>query len=78
MFSNDEKLQKLNGIIHPAVKLDFETWRKQHSSFNYIIKESALVFEASLYRELDAIILVHAPETLRIKRVLFRDQHRTI
>ena len=43
VFSDKEKLAQLNQIIHPKVKLKFESWVKQQTS-HYIIKESALLF----------------------------------
>lgn len=72
VFENEQKLKLLNNIIHPAVKLKFETWFKQQTS-HYIIKESALFFETNTHQLLDKIILVKAPTKTRIKRVLKRD-----
>jgi dephospho-CoA kinase len=43
-----------------------------------VIKEAALLFEAGSHLTLDKIIVVSAPEALRIKRVLSRDAHRTV
>jgi dephospho-CoA kinase len=38
-----------------------------------VIKESALLFEQKLYKTCDYIILVTAPEEIRVKRVVKRD-----
>jgi len=43
----------------------------------YIIKEAALLYEAGSHQILDAIVVVSAPEELRIERVLKRDAFRT-
>ncbi len=76
VFNNPEKLTVLNKLVHPRVGEDFEHWvREQHAP--YILKEAALLFEAKSNQTLDKIIVVHAPEALRIKRVLERDRHRT-
>jgi dephospho-CoA kinase len=76
VFNNVEKLKLLNSLVHPTVAVDFEHWvQKQHSE--YIVKEAALLFEAKSYTALHKIIMVYAPEELRIKRVLQRDTHRT-
>ena len=72
VFSNKEKIEQLNQIIHPKVKLKFESWVKQQTS-HYIIKESALLFETNTHQLLDKIILVKAPVDIRIKRVCKRD-----
>jgi dephospho-CoA kinase len=76
VFSDDEKLAKLNSFVHPRVKLDFEEWMKeQHSA--YILKEAALLYEAGSYKDLDKVIAVFSPVELRIKRVLVRDPQKT-
>ncbi|QNL21615.1 dephospho-CoA kinase [Hyphobacterium sp. CCMP332] len=76
VFSNPEKTKLINGLVHPRVGLDFETWIKKQSG-NYIIKEAALLIDSGSYKQLDKIILVKAPETLRIQRVLERDPQRS-
>lgn len=75
VFSDKEKLAKLNSIIHPEVKKVFENWLKEQTKTNtkYILKEAALLFEAGTYKELDKIITVIAPKDLRIKWVMKRD-----
>jgi dephospho-CoA kinase len=76
VFNDPEKLSVLNGLVHPSVAADFEKWSNaQHG--NYVLKEAALLFEANSNQALDKVIVVHAPEELRIKRVLLRDTHRT-
>ena len=71
---NDKKLLEIsNSIIHPFVKKDFEDWVADQS-FQYTIKESAILFETGIYKQLDKVVLVTAPEKLRIKRVMERDQ----
>jgi dephospho-CoA kinase len=44
----------------------------------YVLKEAALLVETGSYKKLDFLLTVTAPESLRIKRILQRDQHRTI
>ncbi|MFN6081444.1 MAG: dephospho-CoA kinase, partial [Bacteroidota bacterium] len=39
----------------------------------YIVKEAALMFESDSYKQLDEIIVVTAPESLRIERSMQRD-----
>ena len=73
VFSNKEKLDKLNAIIHPYVKQDFLQW-KQSQQAPYVIKEAAILFESGSYRDCDFIIMVTAPLEERIKRVMLRDK----
>lgn len=75
VFPDAEKLNKLNALVHPAVGADFALWiQQQHTP--YAIKEAALLVETGSYKNLDALIVVTAPENLRIARVVLRDSHR--
>ena len=74
-FHNPEKLEALNGIVHPAVARDFDSWQSAQKG-HYVLKEAALLYETGSYKELEGVIVVDAPETLRIERVLKRDPHR--
>ncbi len=71
-FSNPDKLKVLNQIIHPLVKNDFEKWLQLQQS-KFVIKESAILFEAGIDKNCDAIITVTAPKEVRIERVISRD-----
>ena len=73
VFNNAEKLAQLNKIIHPKVKQDFKDWLEKHKNYSFIIKEVAILFETNSENEFDAIILVTAPEKIRIERVINRD-----
>ncbi|MEI5985230.1 MULTISPECIES: dephospho-CoA kinase [Sphingobacterium] len=73
VFSNAEELAKLNAIVHPAVIQDAEDWASAQTSL-YSVKEAALLFESGSYKKLDFTILVTSPESVRIERVMKRDQ----
>jgi dephospho-CoA kinase len=75
VFSDKEKLEKLNTIVHPVVFRDAEQWQqeKQKAGFYYTLKEAALLFETGSYKQLDKIIVVSAMENIRIERVMKRD-----
>ncbi|WP_343486094.1 dephospho-CoA kinase [Allomuricauda sp. d1] len=72
VFGNSKLLSDLNAIVHPAVKEHFLNWCKNQNA-PYVIQETALIFENNIQDRYDAIILVVAPEALRIKRVMQRD-----
>jgi dephospho-CoA kinase len=78
VFHDEKKLQTLNSLVHPRVAIDYKNWVEQNRSARYVIKEAALLFEANSYKQLNKIIVVSAPEELRIRRVLSRDKHRTV
>lgn len=77
VFNSEKNIEILNKIIHPLVDNDFEVWAQSHTQSKFIFKEAALLFETGAYKKLDKIIVVDAPEDIRIKRVLERDDHRT-
>jgi dephospho-CoA kinase len=72
VFADEGKLKQLNAIIHPAVKNSFANWLKQQTG-SLVIEEAAILFENGNYKDFDAMVLVTAPEALRIKRVTERD-----
>lgn len=77
VFADEEKLALLNGLVHPRVGLDFDKWLSQYPHAPYVVKEAALIFEAGSYKSLDGVIAVSAPEELRIRRTIIRDEHRS-
>ncbi len=73
VFGDEEKLQKLNRLIHPKVRERFQAWCEERSHHPYLIEEAAILIESGGHEMLDFLILVTAPEELRIQRVMERD-----
>jgi len=73
VFGNDSLLQKINALVHPAVKADFGDWIAQRRNAPLLFLESALIYEAQLQTALDAVIRITAPLPIRISRVMQRD-----
>jgi dephospho-CoA kinase len=71
-FTDKTILTQLNGLVHPAVYNDFDEWSNAQQT-PYVIKEAALMFESNSYKQLDEVIVVTAPEELRIQRAIARD-----
>lgn len=74
VFNDAEQLRLLNSIVHPAVIADFEAWAEAQEG-NYVVFESAILFEAGLEDRVDVVVAVMAPESLRVERVMARDGH---
>ena len=72
VFENTSKLQSLNSIIHPAVFKDLD-WFCHQNEGKTIVYESALIMETGHTHLFDKVILVTAPLSLRIERVMARD-----
>jgi len=77
VFSNPEKTELINSLVHPRVGEDGKQWISENSNHPYLIKEAALMFESGSYKEMDVIVAVYAPERIRIRRVLLRDVQRS-
>ncbi|MBO0329631.1 dephospho-CoA kinase [[Muricauda] lutisoli] len=73
VFKDAELLEKLNGIVHPAVRKHFLDW-VSHQDSPYVIQETALIFENGVQDKYDRTILVTAPVETRIERVVDRDK----
>jgi dephospho-CoA kinase len=68
VFREPELLERLNLIVHPAVKEDI--LEKQPD-----FVESAILYEAGLDAICDKIFVIEAPEDIRIARTIARDYH---
>lgn len=73
VFKDEALLKQLNAIIHPAVLRDTDDWVKQNSGSPYVVKEAAIMNAAGHGNALDYVVVVEAPEELRVKRILERD-----
>ena len=73
VFNNPELLHSLNKIVHPAVHLEFTAWSAKQHNMPYIIEETAIIIESGAHKYFDRIIMVTAPEKVRVARVQKRD-----
>ena len=65
LLANEENQQAVNAIVHPAVFQDFE-------ESGMLWMESAILFESGADKLVDRVIVVTAPEEIRIQRVMQR------
>lgn len=73
VFADKSKLERLNAVVHPRVKKDFQSFVDQQDAV-YVIKEAAILFETGAAKDCDATILVTAPEKLRTERVMKKEK----
>ena len=66
LLANAANQQAMNAIIHPAVFQDFET-----SGMQWM--ESAILYESGANRLVDKVVVVTAPQEVRIQRIIERD-----
>ena len=68
VFAEPELLERLNAIVHPAVGKDILLKKPD-------FVESAILYEAGLDKLCDKVVVVDAPEAIRIARTIARDYH---
>lgn len=73
VFADRLKLEQLNSLVHPAVAADAKRWHEKQMQVPYTLREAALLVESGSYKQLDRLIVVTAPEDIRLQRVIARD-----
>lgn len=73
VFADTAQLQKLNAIVHPAVIAHFRQWMERNKERTYLFIESAILFEARIDTLVDKVVVITAPDAIRIARVTMRD-----
>lgn len=76
IFSNERLLKEVNKIVHPEVLKDYESWliKRESEGYELALIESAIILSSEFFKDkVDAILVVDAPESVRIKRVMKRD-----
>jgi dephospho-CoA kinase len=66
LLESETNAKAIDAIVHPAVFCDFE-------ESGSLWMESAIMFESGAYQYVDRVVVVTAPEEVRIQRVMQRD-----
>ena len=74
-FSSEENTALLNKITHPLIKQEFvrETEFAEKNGYRTAIIDAAAILESDCKDLCSKVIVVHAPEETRLKRILQRD-----
>lgn len=67
---------RLEALVHPCVKRDFERWAAERIAEPYVVLECAILYESGMDAAVDRVVAVVAPEELRLVRVNARDALR--
>jgi dephospho-CoA kinase len=74
IFSDAAARKKLEAIVYPEVLADFKRWRARQKGAPFVVLESAVILSKPVFDGLaDAVVLVSAPEEVRLRRVMQRD-----
>lgn len=74
LFASSDHVKQINAIVHPRVKDDFRQWAKARKDYAIAGIESAILFEAGFQDCVDFVVMVYAPESLRLERAMKRDE----
>ena len=66
LLASDDNARAINAIVHPAVFADFE-----QSGLSWL--ESGIMYESGADHYVDRVVIVTAPEEVRIQRIMKRD-----
>lgn len=72
LFKNEEAMKFIESVLYPVLNQHFDEWCEQQKSV-YVLYESAILFEKDYQRFFDKIIFVSAAESIRLQRVMKRD-----
>ncbi len=75
VFPEPKKLQRLNNLVHPAVRKDFMRWSGGQAAAGHrlIFQEAAILYESGGHKQMDAMLTVYAPRLMRMARIKKRD-----
>ena len=77
VFADRSLLARLNAIVHPAAKADILRWAENINHPTLCFVESAILYQAGFDTLCDKVVVVTAPEEVRLQRAVARD-HSTI
>jgi dephospho-CoA kinase len=71
IFTDKENIKRVNSLVHPVVKRDFEEWAaKQESSV--VAVETAILYESGMIEAVDKVLVVWADRETAINRTMQR------
>ena len=74
IFSDAAARETLEAIVYPEVLADFKRWKARQKGAPFVVLESAVILTKPVFDGLaDAVVLVSAPEEVRLQRVMQRD-----
>ena len=73
LFADAGNAARINAIVHPRVRADFSRWLSERQDVEVAGLECAILYEAGFEDTVDKVVMVYAPESLRIERAMKRD-----
>lgn len=73
LFADAANAARMNAIVHPVVLHDFQEWSASHSDAGIVAMECAILYESGFWKSVDKVLMVYAPEEIRLQRAMQRD-----
>ena len=74
VFSDPQALKQLEAITHPLIRSRVTAWRAAQTT-PYCIYSAAILVESGMDALVDRVLVVDAPESVQVARLLARDRH---
>ena len=71
IFTDDNNIERVNALVHPAVKKDFENWAASKDC-PLVAVETAVLYESGLIDSVDKVLVVWADKETAIRRTIKR------
>ena len=73
IFSDADARERLEAIVYPLVKADFEAWRDAQADAPFVVLESAIILSKPIFDGIaDYVVAVTAPDDVRLERLVSR------
>lgn len=70
VFADEAARQRLNAIVHPRVRAEAARLREQAQPGAVVVEDIPLLVETGQQDRFDVVVVVHAPEQERIRRIV--------
>lgn len=71
IFTDDDNIKRVNALVHPVVKSDFERWASMQAS-PVVAVETAVLYESGIIESVDKVLVVWADKETCIQRTIKR------
>ena len=71
IFTDKENIKRVNSLVHPVVKRDFEEWAEKQES-SVVAVETAILYESGMIEAVDKVLVVWADRETAISRTIQR------
>jgi dephospho-CoA kinase len=73
IFSDASSRERLESIVYPLVRADFEAWRDEQADAPFVVLESAIILSKPVFDGIaDRVVAVTASEDVRLERLISR------